>query len=72
MSGDQAADVASGDEITLASGAKVALFLDVAPGVHAVRFINGEVITRLKLSDGALQALVALATKDGNICWTVA
>lgn len=63
---------AKGEEITLDSGAVVALFRDVEPGVHGICFTNGDVKTRIKVSDDALHALVILAMKGGGMCWTVA
>jgi hypothetical protein len=62
-----------GEEITLATGAKVALYRDIQPGAHAVVFTNPEgVETRIGLSDAALSALVALAVTGGRKTWVLA
>jgi hypothetical protein len=62
----------TGDELTLISGAKVALFKNVEPGAHGVTFTapDGEQ-TRLKLSTEALDALASLWSPVHRIFWRV-
>lgn len=61
----------SGREITIASGAKVALFPEAEQGTSVLRFTNGEHVTRIKVSDDALKALVALALSGRGSHWEV-
>lgn len=64
--------VRSGKETTLSTGAKVALYRDIRPGVHGIRFISPEgVETRVAISNEALSALTALIMSCGKT-WQIA